>query len=96
MGRLNELLINFLLRRWGLEPERLNCYITRDGRVRDWRNKLVVWGKNTQDRAALGLTDLGRPAIPGEITARVGEGDLRQVKNSLTTDPRFVRTGPKT
>ena len=96
VGQLDERLINYLLRRWGLEPERHRSYITRDGRVRVWRGRLVVWGKNAKDRAALALTDLGRPATPEEITDRAGVGDVRTLKNCLTTDTRFVRTGPKT
>ena len=61
VGRLNERLAYSLLRKWGLEPERHRGYITRDGMVREWKGRLVLWGKNIQGRVALALTDLGRP-----------------------------------
>ena len=37
-------------------------WITRDGRVREWRGKLVRWGSNLSERAVFALDDMGRPA----------------------------------
>ena len=43
------------------DPHR-DCWITRDGRVREWRGKLVRWGSNLSERAVFALDDMGRPA----------------------------------
>ena len=96
MGRLNEGLISYRLERWGLEPEKHRDWITRDGRVREWRGKLVRWGSNLSARAVFALDDMGRPATAQEIQEHLGEkASIRSVHVALSKDRRLVRTGPR-
>ena len=95
-GRLNELFIIYRLERWGLEPEKHRDWITRDGRVREWRGKLVRWGSNLSDRAVFALDDMGRPATAQEIQEHLGENvSVRSVHVALSKDRRLMRTGPR-
>ena len=95
-GRLNEGLISYRLERWGLEPEKHRDWITRDGRVREWRGKLVRWGSNLSERAVFALDDMGRPATAQEIQEHLCEkASIRSVHVALSKDRRLVRTGPR-
>ena len=95
-GRVNERLFSYRLERWGLEPEKHWDWITRDGRVKEWRGKLVRWGGNLSDRTAFALDDMGRPATAQEIQEHLGENvSVRSIHVALSKDSRLVRTGPR-
>ena len=93
VGRVNERYMGHRLEAWGLEQDRHRDWITRDGRVREWNNKLVVWGKNIQDRMVFALKEMGRPGTLEEITAFIEEP--HHTKNTLYGDQRLMRTGAK-
>ena len=95
-GRLNERMITYRLERWGLEPGKHRDWITRDGRVREFKGRLVLWGKNLSDLAVMALDDLGAPATSQEIQEHLGEGvSPRSLHVALSRDLRLVKTGPR-
>ena len=95
-GRLNERMITYRLDRWGLEPEKHRDWITRDGRVREFKGRLVVWGRNLADLAVMALDDLGAPATAVEIQEHLGDGvSPKSLHVALCRDLRLVRTGPR-
>ena len=95
-GRLSERMISYRLERWGLEPEKHRDWITRDGRVREFKGRLVLWGKNLPDLAVMALDDLGAPATAQEIQEHLGEGiSPKSLHVALSRDPRLVKTGPR-
>ena len=95
-GRLNERMMEYRLERWGLEPEKHRDWITRDGRVREFRGRLVRWGKNLSDLAVMALDDLGAPATALEIQEHLGDGvSPKSLHVALSRDPKLARTGPR-
>ena len=95
-GRLNERMITYRLDRWGLEPEKHRDWITRDGRVREFKGRLVLWGRNLADLAVMALDDLGAPATAIEIQEHLGDGvSPKSLHVALCRDLRLVRTGPR-
>ena len=93
VGRLNERYMSHRLDAWGLEQDRHRDWMVRDGRVREWNNKLVVWGKNIQDRVVFALKEMKRPGTLEEITEFIDEQHL--TKNTIYRDHRLMRTGAK-
>ena len=95
-GWLNERLVSYRLETWGLEPEKHRDWITRDGRIKEFRGRLVRWGSKLADRAVFALEDLGTPATAREILEHLAENVTQaSLHVSLSKDPRLVRTGPK-
>ena len=95
-GWLNERLVAYRLERWGLEPEKHRDWITRDGRIREFRGRLVRWGRNLAEQALMSLDDLGVPATAQEIHRHLdGRASVRSVHVALSRDTRLVRTGPR-
>ena len=95
-GRLNQRLVSYRLKKWGSEPEKHRDWITRDGRIRDFRGKLVRWGSNLADRSVFALSEMGTPATPGEIREYLGENVTpRSLHVALSRDPWLVKAGPK-
>ena len=95
-GWLNERLVAYRLERWGLEPEKHRDWITRDGRIREFRGRLVRWGRNLAEQALTALDDLGVPATAQEIHQHLGgSASVKSVHVALSRDPRLVRTGPR-
>ena len=95
-GWLNERLVAYRLEKWGLEPEKHRDWITRDGRVREFRGRLVRWGRNLAEQALMALDDLGVPATAQEIHQHLGgSASVKSVHVALSRDPRLVRTGPR-
>lgn len=95
-GWLSERLVAYRLDKWGLEPEKHRDWITRDGRIREFRGRLVRWGRNLAEQALMALDDLGVPATAQEIQEHLGgRMSVRSVHVALSRDPRLVRTGPR-
>ena len=95
-GWVNERLVAYRLEKWGLEPEKHRDWITRDGRIREFRGRLVRWGRNLAEQALMALDDLGLPATAQEIHQHLGgSASVRSVHVALSRDPRLVRTGPR-
>ena len=95
-GWLNERMVSYRLEKWGLEPEKHRDWITRDGRIREFRGRLVRWGRNLAEQALTALDDLGVPATAQEIQEHLGgRSSVRSVHVALSRDSRLVRTGPR-
>jgi len=83
------------LREAGFRPDLADVVMRRsDLKQRD--GKWLRWGSLLQDKAAVILKVLGRPADTDELAKEIGEGIAeRSVRNALQSDLRFMRVSKR-
>ena len=92
VGRIDQESATRLLNDWGLREHLHIPWLTRNGIVRQFNDRLVRWGRSIPERMAFALADLDRPATIEEMTRHVGEKTARSsIANAISNSPDIVR-----
>jgi hypothetical protein len=85
------------LRQVGMEPEIAHHYMRTQLSLKRFDDTWVRWRGTVGDKAHTVLELLGEPAVPETINESIGEGhSVTTLKNGMSSDSRFMRTGKRT
>ncbi len=81
----------------GMSPAIAKVYLYQKSGLRRWDESWVIWRGTAVDKAFRVLELIGEPASAESINDIIGEGhSVGTVKNGMSRDPRFLRTGKRT